>query len=225
MKPPGNKTTRIVLVRHGETEWNRVERFRGRVDVPLNETGHLQARAVARRLASWPLDAVYSSPLSRALDTAQPVAAARGLDLSVLDAVIDVDYGDWAGLSREEAQARFPDLFATWRDDPLLARFPHGESLEQVRQRSWGAISALCATHPGKTLALVSHVVVNRVIICAALGLGGDGFWRIGQDNAAISVLEALPGRYRLLLLNDTCHLENIAAKGEKPGSEEPTSS
>jgi broad specificity phosphatase PhoE len=219
---PVSEPTRFVLVRHGETEWNRAERFRGRVDVPLNETGHGQAQAVARRLASWPLEAVYSSPLNRALDTAQPIAAACGLDLSVLDALIDVDYGDWAGLSAEEAEARDPNLFATWRDNPHLVHFPRGESLEQVRQRSWEAVEALCGAHPGETVALVSHVVVNRVLISAALGLGGDGFWRIGQDNTAISVLEALAGRYRLLLLNDICHLEKVGPK--KPGSEGQTS-
>lgn len=223
MKLPGSETTRIVLVRHGETEWNRVERFRGRVDVPLNETGHRQARAVAQRLATWRVDAVYSSPLGRALDTAQPIAAACGRELSVLDSLSDADYGDWAGLSVEEAKGRYPDLFATWRDNPHLTRFPRGESLEQVRRRSWGAIETLCAVPGGMTLALVSHVVVNRLIICSALGLGGDGFWRIGQDNAAISVLEASPGEYRLLLLNDTCHLENIAP--ERQGGEESTSS
>jgi len=239
MNKPGSEATRIVLVRHGETEWNlmqrfrgrvdiplnQMERFRGRIDIPLNQTGHAQARAAAQRLASWPVEAVYSSPLKRALDTAQPIAAACGLEVAVLDSLVDVDYGDWAGLSPEEAETRYPDLFATWRDDPHLARFPHGESLEQVRQRSWSAIEGLCATHPGKTLVLVSHVVVNRVIICAALGLGGDGFWRIGQDNAAISVLEALPGRYRLQVLNDTCHLEEVVLDAEIPGSEDPTSS
>ena len=214
MKQQSSKPTRIVLVRHGETEWNVVERFRSRVDVPLNETGHAQARAAARRLAAWPVEAVYSSPLSRAVDTARPIADACGRELSILDALIDVDYGQWAGLSPEEAQASNPGLFATWRDNPHQAHFPGGESLEQVRERSWGAIQGLCAQHSGKTIVLVSHVVVNRVIFCAALGLGGDGFWRIGQDNAAISVLDSLPARFRLQLLNDTCHLQGIAPDG-----------
>jgi broad specificity phosphatase PhoE len=211
MKQPASRVTRIVLVRHGETEWNVVERFRGRVDVPLNETGRAQAQAVARRLRAWPVEAVYSSPLSRALDTAQPIAEACGRQLAVLDSLADVDYGEWAGLSIEEAQAHDAVLFATWHGRPHRARFPHGESLEQVRKRSRGAVEGVSARHVGKIVVLVSHVVVNRVIICNALGLTGDGFWRIGQDNASITVLDCADGRYRLTLLNDTCHLEDTA--------------
>jgi broad specificity phosphatase PhoE len=220
MRPSNNEITTMVLVRHGETEWNRVERFRGRTDIELNETGHTQAQAVAGRLATWPVQAVFSSPLKRALDTARPIAAACGHELSILESVIDVDYGDWAGLSPEEAQARDPDVFTTWRDNPLLARFPHGERMEQVRDRTWGAIEGLCATHPGQTLVLVSHVAILRTIFCAALGLEGDGFWRIGHDNAAISVLEAGAGRRFLRRLNDTCHLEEVAQQGWKRGGE-----
>jgi broad specificity phosphatase PhoE len=211
MKQPSSEVARIVLVRHGETEWNVVERFRGRVDVPLNETGRAQAQAVACRLAAWPVEAVYSSPLSRALDTAQPIADACGRQLTVLDSLADVDYGEWAGLSIEQAQAHDAVLFDTWRDEPHRAQFPHGESLEQVRKRSWGAVEGLSVRQVGKIVVLVSHVVVNRVIICAALGLGGDGFWRIAQDNASITVLDCVDGRYRVQVVNDTCHLGDIA--------------
>jgi len=203
--------TRVVLVRHGETEWNRVERFRGRTDIELNETGRQQARAVAQRLSSWQMEAIYSSPLKRALQTARPIAQACGLKVQALDPIIDIDYGDCAGLSPEEFSTTHPDLFEKWRDAPQGMRFPRGESLDDVRRRAWPAVEEVCATHEDGTVILLSHVVVNRVLICAALGVGNSSFWKIGQDNAAINIIEAGQGGYRLLLLNDTCHLESLS--------------
>ena len=205
--------TRVLLVRHGETEWNRVERFRGRTDIELNETGHRQARAVAQRLSSWQMEAIYSSPLKRALQTAQPIAQACGLEVQPLDGIIDIEYGDCAGLSPQEFSTRHPDLFETWRDAPQEVRFPRGESLDDVRRRAWRGMDEVCSTHAHGTVILVSHVVVNRVLICAALGVGNYSFWKIGQDNAAISIIEAEQAGYRLLLLNDTCHLESLSER------------
>lgn len=214
MKKPGRKATRVVLLRHGETEWNRVERFRGRIDVELNQMGQRQALAVARRLSAWQIEAIYSSPMKRALQTAQPVAEACGLDVAILEGINDVDYGAWAGLSAEEARAQYPEVYGNWAHTPLLTQCPQGENLRQVQTRSWTALEETCSAHEGGAILLVSHVVVNRVLICAALGLVDDAFWKIGQDNAAISVLEGANGHYRVLLLNDTCHLDSLHERG-----------
>ena len=111
MNEPGDSITRIVVIRHGQTEWNRVERFRGRMDVPLNEQGHRQAQAVASRLSSWHIDGLYSSPLARALQTAQPIGENCGKSVSRLKGITDVDYGSWAGLSPEEGGARARALY------------------------------------------------------------------------------------------------------------------
>ena len=211
MTVPGELGTRVILIRHGETEWNRVERFRGRIDIDLNEEGRRQADAVARRLSHWRIGSIYSSPLKRARQTAEPIAAACGLEVTTLEGIQDVDYGSWAGLSAEEARAQYPEAFETWVHTPLSTQFPQGESLRRVQVRAWSTLDGVCSAHEGETVALVSHVVVNRALICAALGLVGDAFWKIGQDNAAINVLMALHGRYRVLLLNDTCHLESLA--------------
>jgi broad specificity phosphatase PhoE len=204
---PGDMETRVVLVRHGETEWNRVERFRGRIDIELNDTGRRQARAVAQRASGWQIAAIYSSPLGRALQTAQPIAETCGLEVATLEGMTDVDYGKWAGLSADEARAQWPKVYETWVHTPLLTTFPRGESLRQVQARAWSALEEISAAHQGETIVLVSHVVVNRVLICSALGLIGETFWKVGQDNAAINVLQGANGRYRVLLLNDTCHL------------------
>lgn len=204
--------TRLILVRHGETEWNRVERFRGRIDVELNETGHDQAQAAAERLRDWTIDAVYSSPLKRALDTAQPIAEACKHEVRPLPGIVDVDYGQWAGHSPQEVADEYPDVYQTWVEASHLVEFPEGESLEQVKDRAWDAMQGVCARHSERAVVLVSHVVVNRVLVCAAFGLVNPCFWKIAQDNAAISVLECQQDEYRLLLLNDTCHLAGLSA-------------
>lgn len=202
--------TRVILVRHGETEWNRVERFRGRVDIELNNAGHRQAQAVAERLSRYEIAGLYSSPLQRALQTAQRIAETRELEAQPLEGIIDIDYGAWAGLSPEEASTRYPHLFETWRSAPDRAELPQGESLDDVRRRAWDAFNEVCLRHVGGWVVLVSHVVVNRVLICAVLGLDNSSFWKIGQDNGAINIIEAELEEQRLVLLNDTCHLEAL---------------
>lgn len=206
--------TRLILVRHGETEWNRVERFRGRIDIELNETGHRQAQAVASRVGAWKPDAIYSSPLKRALQTAQPLAQACGREIKPLETITDIDYGAWGGHSPEEVAAQHSDLYRTWLEAPHLVQFPEGESLEQVRSRAWIAVEEVCAAHARETVVLVSHVVVNRALICAVLGLDNSSLWKIGQDNGAISIVDAKEDEYRLVLLNDTCHLEALSETG-----------
>lgn len=203
--------TRIILVRHGQTDWNRTERFRGRIDVELNETGHRQAQAIAKRLCKEPIAALYASPLKRAFQTAQPIAEACALEVQPLEEINDIDYGDWAGHSPEEVAGRYEDLYRAWLDTPHLIQFPNGENLDQVRSRAWGALEQVCLRHAGQTAVLVSHVVINRVLICAVVGLSNASFWQIGQDNAAINIFEAREANHRLLLLNDTCHLESLS--------------
>jgi len=169
--------TRIVLIRHGQTAWNREERFRGRADIPLDEVGRVQAEATAARVAQkWPVVAVYSSPLMRAVETAKAVARPFGLVVQPVEALIDIDYGAWQGLTQFEA--------------PHEVRIPGGESLADLRRRAMEAIRNLGANHPRQTITVVGHTVLNRVILLAALGLGNERFWHLSQDTCAINVLE-----------------------------------
>ncbi len=200
--------TRFVLVRHGQTEWNRVERFRGRADVPLNEAGVAQAAATGRRVAAeWQPAAIYASPLSRAVVTAEAIAVHFDLPVVPLDGLVDIHYGDWQGLTPEEARARWPDLLHAWYTAPATVQIPGGESLTALRERVMAAIQELASRHADQTIVLVSHTVINRVILLAILGLGNDRFWRLRQDNCAINVFEAEDGDFTLVSLNDTCHL------------------
>jgi broad specificity phosphatase PhoE len=203
--------TRIILVRHGQTAWNigagAGERFRGRVDLPLDDVGLAQAHALAKRLADRPIVAIYSSPLKRAVETALPTAQQLGLTVQPLPGIIDINYGDWQGLSPAEVSRAYPDLYRRWLEKPHRVRFPNGESLRQVRLRGMAALKQASARHEGQVILLVAHQVVNRVLVCAVLGLGDSHFWRIRQDNACINVFEHQGGVFTAVLINDTCHL------------------
>lgn len=204
--------TRIILVRHGQTEWNRVERFRGRADVPLNETGLAQAEATGKRVASeWQPVAVYTSPLSRSVKTAESIAKHYDLKVQIHPGLADIDYGEWQGLSPEEAGHRWPEEIDAWYNQPHLARIPGGETLSDLRARLMQTVNELAARHTGETIVLVGHTVINRIILLGILGLGNDRFWRIKQDTCAINIFEAEAGDFVLVSLNDTCHLRESA--------------
>jgi broad specificity phosphatase PhoE len=201
----------IILARHGQTAWNigagTGERFRGRVDLPLDDTGLAQAHALAERLADLPIVAAYSSPLKRAVETARPTARQLSLPVQPLPGIIDINYGDWQGLSHAEVAKVYPDLYRRWLEKPHRVKFPNGESLRQVRLRGMAALKQVAACHDGRTVLLVAHQVVNKVLVCAMLGLDNSHFWHIRQDNGCINVFEHQDGIFTAVLVNDTCHL------------------
>jgi probable phosphoglycerate mutase len=201
----------IILVRHGQTEWNRMERFRGRADVPLNQVGLTQAEATGRRLvAEWQPAAVYAGPLSRTMQTAEAIGICCNLPVSVEQRLIDIDYGEWQGLTPEEVRERWPETLSAWYNTPHLARIPNGETLENLRVRAMSAVSELAAQHLDQTIVLVSHTVVNRIILLGVLELRNERFWRLRQDTCAINVFEVENGVFTLVTMNDTGHLQSI---------------
>jgi broad specificity phosphatase PhoE len=200
--------TRIILTRHGQTEWNRIERFRGRADIPLNETGLEQAAATSRRIIStWKPVAVYTSPLSRTVRTGESIAAPLGLTPRRVEELNDIDYGDWQGLTPEEVRARWPDTLDSWYRTPHLTQIPGGETLQSLLERTSQAVHHAVEQHPQETIVFVGHVSVNRVILLHALGLPLARYWFLGQGNCAINVLETSKGDFTIVSLNDTCHL------------------
>ena len=205
--------TRFLLVRHGETKWNREERFRGRADLALNETGLRQAQAVARSLKAWSVSAIYASPLRRTVQTASAIGSELALGVVTLDGLVDIDFGSWQGLSDQEAAKQDGDLLRTWYESPQKVRFPGGESLEDVRQRVLAAIENVAARHSQDTVVLVSHNVVCRVVMCAMLGLDNSSFWHVKQDVCTLNIFELRDGLPTVTLVNDTCHLKSLATK------------
>jgi broad specificity phosphatase PhoE len=205
--------TSIYLVRHGQTAWNREEIFRGRTDVPLDESGRKQAELVGQYFEEMKIHAIYSSPLARAWETAQAIARFHTLKVEPLEAMIDMSFGNWEGHAHQEIREIDGETYRQWVESPHLARLPGGESLDDVRARSMTALEALVRNDPGKTLVLVSHRVICKVLICAILGLDNSHFWQITQDTTAINLIQYRNGKYILSLMNETCHLKALKEK------------
>jgi broad specificity phosphatase PhoE len=203
-------TTSIYLVRHGQTAWNKEEIFRGRSDIPLNETGLKEAELAGEYLKEKEIHIIYASPLSRALQTAQKIGQFHNLEIQPLNGMIDMSFGGWEGKSLKEVQEKDEERYHLWIEEPHRVKFPGGESLEEVRIRSMAALEEVIQKHPGKTIALVSHRVINKVLICGILGIDNSHFWQIGQDTTAINLIQSKNGRYILSQLNETCHLKPL---------------
>ncbi len=200
-------------MRHGQTAWNKEEIFRGRSDVPLDEAGLRQAELAGEYFKEIEIHAIYSSPLSRAWQTAQKIAKFHNLKVQPLNGIIDMSFGNWEGHPHQEIQKNDREIYRQWREEPHLVRLPGGESLEDVRVRSMAALEEVIQLHGGKTLVLVSHRVVNKVLICGILGIGNSHFWQISQEPTAINLIQYKNGKYILSLMNETCHLKPLEDK------------
>jgi broad specificity phosphatase PhoE len=201
--------TAIILARHGETEWNIEEVFRGRIDVELNETGLRQAELLAEYLSDIRIDAIHSSPLRRALKTAEIIARYHRLKAEITPGLIDCDFGKWQGLSLQEVKDRYKELYTEWLENPHLVKMPEGESLNDVRERALSVVGA-AAKYKG-TVVLVSHRVVNKVLICALLGLDNSHFWNIRQDVCGITTFTYENKQFTLTEHNNTSYLRPLA--------------
>ncbi len=202
-------TTTLLIVRHGQTAWNKEERFRGRTDLPLDETGRRQAEAAARRIAAtYQPVAILASPLQRTMQTGAAIARPLGLDVTSADSLLDLDYGDFAGLSPAEAEACYPELYRSWVNAPHIVRFPQGESLDDVRQRVTDLVSRLKTVYANEQVVLVTHLVVCRILLCSLLGIHNGYFNHFRVEPASLTVFELDGGRAVLATANDTCHLK-----------------
>jgi probable phosphoglycerate mutase len=200
--------TNIILVRHGHVEGISPERFRGRADLVLTPEGVRQAEATAHRLReSWTPAAVYCSPLIRCRTTAEAIAKPFGLTPIPIPGLMDIDYGEWQGLSPQEVGRKWPEALATWYRAPHWAAVPGGESLQDVLTRAVAALREVTGRHPGVTVVLVGHDSVNRVILLHALDLPLSRYRRLGQDPCAINVIDFLDGDFTVQSVNETWHL------------------
>ncbi|MBE8523768.1 bifunctional RNase H/acid phosphatase [Amycolatopsis sp. H6(2020)] len=206
--------TRLLLLRHGQTEMSALRRYSGRGDVPLTELGRAQAAAAAKRLAATEglvVDGeavpIISSPLTRTKQTAQAVADALGGRVETHPGLIETDFGEWEGLTFAEAADRDPELHRSWLGDSSVPP-PGGESFDVVHRRVRKARDELIAEHGGKTLVLVSHVTPIKTLLRMGLDAGPQLLFRLHLDLAALSIVEFYPdGNASVRLVNDTSHL------------------
>lgn len=187
--------TTILLARHGETDWNAVGRWQGHTDRALTERGRRQAVELAERLANNAIDAVYSSDLLRAVETAEPVAQRLGLPLQTLPELREVDVGTWAGLTRDEVAERFPDGFRRWSE--WQTGWEDGETYDEMGERVVGAILRLAGEHPGERILVVSHGGAIRALHAAAAGIDLATFRQLRQvvENARVTSILVKNGR------------------------------
>jgi broad specificity phosphatase PhoE len=204
--------TRIILVRHGETDWNKQQVFRGRIDVPLNSVGLEQARATGEALGNYRIDAIYSSPLSRAKETANAIGRFHPyLSIKEAEGFIDIDFGKWQGIPHDRVKEEYKELYDKWQKEPHNVKMPDGESLDDVKLRSMEALNNILTSHENEIVAIASHRVVNKVILCAILGLTNHHFWRIRQDTCAINIFDRSESGFIISAINDTCHIKAMA--------------
>jgi broad specificity phosphatase PhoE len=201
--------TKLILTRHGETVWNVEKIYRGRTDVNLDEVGIKQAELLGKHLSTWELEAIYSSPLKRALDTANIVARYQKIGVHVAKGLIDFNYGEWQSLPEQEVQRLYPTLHNEWHNNPHKVKMPGGENLEDVRRRAIEVVNDVLSKYQGSVV-LVSHRVVIKVLICSLLGLDNSHFWNINQDVGGITIFNYVDGRFVLTRHNDTSHLREL---------------
>ncbi|MDI9370601.1 MAG: histidine phosphatase family protein [Synergistaceae bacterium] len=208
--------TTVLLVRHGECRGNSEGLFRGRTDFPLNETGLRQAGEVASEVAGLRPDVVLTSPLTRAVQTAEAIARECGVGVKVEEGFINIGLGGWEGRLKKDIAKDHPEEWRLWLESPELLRLEGAESMDAVQKRSLEALDRIMSKHRGKTVVAVSHRTVIMPLLAGCLGIRPPYFWRLHMDTAAYSVLNHSEVRgYTLYSLNRTGHLSGFSTEWE----------
>lgn len=200
---------KLLLVRHGETDWNLAGRFQGRSDLPLNQKGVEQANALASALRGEPLAAIYSSPLARAKETARLIQVFHPFALMYEDeGLVEMDLGEFEGIEGPRWAEKHADFRQAWRDNPASVTMPGGESLQEVQARSLEALERITHSHRlGSTLLVCSHNFVILTILCHALEIPLNRFRELKQGTAALNVLCMKGNKLQAEVVNDRSHL------------------
>ncbi|MFA4836855.1 MAG: histidine phosphatase family protein [Dehalococcoidia bacterium] len=199
---------RLILVRHGETQWNREHRVQGQGDRPLNESGKKQAELIAIALHNERVEAIYTSPLRRALGTAEAINRFHRVAIKIIDGLKELDTGELDGVYASDMGVSHPEFFRIWMADAALARLPGGESLPELQERVWNSIQSILNNSHSNTVVVVSHLFAILSLFCKALDLNLSEFRRFGMNVGSVSILELSGSKARLVSFNDTCHLE-----------------
>lgn len=201
---------RIYLVRHGETEWNRVRRFQGRSNLPLNQEGIKQVNALALALKNKPLNAIYTSPLLRAFETARLIKVFHpSIPIFEEKGLIEMDLGEFDGMKAQDWAEQYPDFRKAWNENPASVQMPGGESLKEVQTRAKDTLERITRIYsPDSSILLSSHNFVNLTILCDLLEIPLHRFRELRQENAAFNVICKKGNRLYVELVNERSHLK-----------------
>ena len=202
--------TRVFLIRHGETEWNKVRRLQGSSNVKLSPEGIHQAQMLAANAPFQSLDAIYSSDLVRAVETAKFLANKFGLRVRTMPELRETSFGFWEGKSISDLATAFPEDFGKFFTDPERCQPPHGETFLQCQARVINAMGRIVAANDNNNVAIVSHGAAIRLILCAALDIPIHKMWAISQFNMALNILRIDDGNITVELVNSTAHLHHF---------------
>jgi len=205
---PESRILRTLIVRHGETRWNLEGRRQGSSDIPLSDTGLAQARAVAARLRSEPVAAIYASDLTRARETAEIIAAHHAVPIEVSPALREAGLGEWEGMTDAEVAGLYgAEALAAYRDDPTGFRPPGSEPLADVALRIQSEMNKIAGRWSGSTVVVVGHGGSLRALFCQALGAPPECMVGFRLDNGSVSLIERRGRRAWICYSNDTSHL------------------
>lgn len=201
---------KLLLTRHGQTDWNIAGRYQGQSDIPLNPTGCEQAEALAKRLSAEAIHAIYSSDLSRAKDTAQAIAKFHQIEVQTDSRWRELNFGEWEGMTYQEMSAHSPDVFSKWMIDPQHTSTPNGETLDELSKRVASAFDEIKNKHKDQTVLVVSHSGALQALLATLLGIDLNRYWRLKISQASLSELAAYEDNSILNLLNDVSHLNEL---------------
>jgi probable phosphoglycerate mutase len=200
--------TRLYIIRHGETEWNKVNRTQGcGNNLSLSSMGLVQARAVAKRFSDKKIDAIYSSDLKRAYETASEISAIVRLPVIMKPGLKEMNFGCWEGLTSSKIKERYNEIHNLWISNPRQAIIPEAETLDTLHKRTIDTVNEIINQHRGKNIIIVSHGITIKVLILGLLRLDVSNHSRIRLDNTGVSIIDCNEKGSVLSLLNDTCHL------------------
>lgn len=200
--------TKIIFVRHGQTEWNVLGRYQGQTDVALSPLGIEQAEKLAAHFPVDKIEAVYSSDLARAMTTARCVADRFGLTVEPRPELRELNFGDWEGLTYDEIVAKWPDALENFFQHPDVLEIPHGESFPKLRERALACVEEIVSRHPDQTVAVFAHGAILRTILTAALHMDLQYVWTIRQFNTAVNIVTYTEHGTTVELINGTGHLK-----------------
>lgn len=208
--------TRLYLVRHGETEWNRASKVQGRTDIELSREGIKQAHKLAKRIAGEDINVIYSSSLKRALRTAEIIADCKSCSVVKSEEYHEICLGPWEGMTINEIQEKYGEHFRIYREDPANFKLPGAETFLDLTERTYNAILEIVRKHSGENILLVSHGTAIKAAIIRILGIDIINYTKFRIDNASLSIIgfsESIPEKPVVICFNDTSHLRKLKSR------------